>query len=622
MSGTGKGGATSTIFFLTLQVVFLACVTAFSLHLNFKEDGATALRLYLNIIWGLCFLTIVAVSARQFSNLERASWAREACDLTLIIGLIFFAGFIRFNGLEKFGSWFDEDNQIQLLLREKGPLTSALFSFQSPLDYIFNYMSLKTFGADMFTARIWSATLGTLTVPLTFILVRSGARRWIAILIALACAFHPWLLAYSRESRPYIGSVFAFALMLQWMWWAWHNNENKHARYGFSVGMVILFYYSAILPMILLGFLALVLIFFWRQKRDFVLHFWCSYIIAALLWLPYYLTMAGDHRVGDSNYSVWDLSSGFSTYIQCLWGVMSSSALGLVLVAAALMIRKLPTLARPLLWLALFFPLGMLFFSSPGVHEYFAERFVLLYGFLLLVTIGYALGALDGSWTWWQRALVMSALVGMVIHFARTPSVKIEDRAWYDAYEFFEKEQEAGGLAVVFSPTPLNQYGVAGFLGRDLFLKQNPKVEMPTHGYTKLNQTGTLIKELSKRPNLKYLYLFSYQLTLVEMWETLPDEVLINARRERLARGGVLIRINTQENSLGRLEEFFKGVRAHHNSKEIDMRYEEILLGLALLRKDCITARQHTSVLSLEIRRYQALRTQQFLQKLYNFTCR
>lgn len=606
--------------FLFLQCLLLGVVVVYFFFMHPARDGDVYLQVYLKALGLLCFSAMLIATIYCMRSAPEMSFKKEWKDLLMMLVLGIIAGWVRFAGLESYDSWFDEDNQIQLLLRDLGPLTASIRSFQSPLDYIFNYMLFQKVGVDMFTARAWSATMGTLVVPFAYMLARSGIRIWIAALVGLLCAFHPWLLAYSRECRPYIGSVLVFAFTLQWMWWAWDGEKQKYSWLGFATSMTVLFYYLAILPMIMFGILGLVLLFSWKQKREFVQRYWISFILAAGAWLPHYLMMAGYHQVGDKTVSILQIYP--YRYMECILSALSGSAVGLLLVAWAALRKKINSVARPLMVLALVYPLGMLFFSSPGVHRYFVERFVLLYAFLVLLVIGYALEEVEAAKrAWWLRGIFFIGVIVLAGHFVVAPSVKLEEKGWKEAYKIFDQEPEAGGVAAVFSPTPMNQFGNSGFLGQGVFFHPNEKISMSMHGSTHLNQAGTLIKALHKNNSPPYVYLFSFRPQLTKIWQTLPLTESISIKRYTLSQGNVLLRIDTRGDSLLKLQSFFQSARNHHGDPQIDGRYQEVLLGLALLRKQCDEARKYEKLFSIPMYVRADLRTRDHLKKMFSEEC-
>lgn len=605
---------------LIAQNVLLGAVLVASLGFSVPQGMNSLVEMYLNILWSVSFVIMLAASVYRWRQLSILSWEKDRADVFAMLFVVLTAAIVRLKGLGDFGVWFDEDDQIQFLLLNKHPVVVALKAFQSPLDYILNSIFLKIGGADLFVARFWSASMGAFAALMVYILVRTQARVWVALAAAFMAVFHPWLLAYSRECRPYIGSVFLFGLTLQWLWWCWENQRQRHVWLGAAVSMVVLFFYSAILPVIMLGIFGLILLRSWHEKRGFVQGYWVIFILALLLWLPYYLLMASHHQVGDAMIAVWSLE--VSNYFARVWSALSVSAAGLVLVAAVLIKKGGTPFPRLLMGLALAYPLGMMMFSSPGVHIYFAERFLLLYSFLVLVVIGLAAeNVISYSKSRWIHAGVAVGFVSSIVYFWQMPSVKLENRAWNEAYSIFEQEKDVGGIAVVFSPAPLNHHGVTWFLGEGLIFNKQSKIALSTNRDERLGQTGMLIKTLSENQSAAYLYLFSYRAQHVKMWNTLPIESLYGVQRHALSNGSTLLRVDMRDEGLSRLQTLFETIRRHHNNEEIDIRYKEVLLGVALLRQDCMEAKKYGDVLKQQMRLVQDVANQRLLQELQSQKC-
>lgn len=585
-----------------LQCLFLG-IAVFVLQFYIPLGQAPAwLFWYVTVLLTGCLALLAFASVRQLSVAPRISLRAEWPDLLVALMLTILAGALRFYGLSDYGLWLDEDHQIVWLLRAE-PLHGALETYQAPLDYVFSYITLQMFDANLFAARVWSATLGTLTVPLLYFLVRNSAKLWIAALVALMAVFHPWLLAYSRECRPYIGSVFALGLAVQWMWWAWEGKRQGHALFGLASSMIVLFFYSAILPIILLGLLGVVLLFFKGENRAFVRGYWLSFIVATLSWVPYYLAMLNVHSVGNPRVPIWDLTVGLKRYLFCMGSVLDVSAFGFVLVGLVLLARISTSrpFVRPLFWLVLVYPFGMLMFSSPGVHAYFAERFVLLYSFLVLIAIGYAAEAMDGQVKHKGfRVFFVGAMALAVLLFSLRESRKIEETYWHEAQKIFLNDSEPGGLAMVFSLRPVTDYTVSGFIGRELLNPHNAKVKIPSNWESSMSSAHVLILELSKNPNPKYLYILSNNKETTSTWNLMPSGAMPGVRTYILDEESLMFRLSINRNAILEIQEFFQMLRAHQINREFDISYQQLLMGLALLREDCTEARRYETVLAQE----------------------
>lgn len=576
---------------------------------------------YLVSLFSVCVIGIFFVSFMQNQISPYKPWRKERADIGVFSVLLFLAAYIRFRGLETFDIWLDEDQQIVGLMAIKDPQRSALNAFQSPLDYILNYPIVQYGGADLFLARIWSATMGTLTVSLAYILARGHARVWIAALVGLLCVFHPWLLAYSRECRPYIGSVFVFAVTLQWLWWAWDSEHQRHARYGFIIGMIVLFYYSAILPIIMLGILGLVLIGYRRQKPKFVQWYWTGFIIAAALWAPFYLAMAGQHNVGNPNVAIWDLFAGIRSYGSSVKGVLGWSAPGLALIALVLKNKSFGSFVFPLMVLALVYPLGMFFFSSPGLHAYFAERFVLLYGFLVLIAIGFALEEFEklNYARWWKWGAASAGGIGVIL-FAQTNSMKIQESAWRKVHEILNAESEAGGLAAIFTPLPDGTYTTSGFVGAEIYFRAEEKMKVISNWTVYAGQVITLINALKEVPNPKYIYLFSNHDDKGPR-RAFPAEGVAGLKRFSVTDTKELLRLETKDAPMSQLRNFFRHLQRHNTEEEINFRYVEMLLGLALAQNDCAEAGARNEQLANDERFLKYSSDREYLIKMLYEVC-
>lgn len=145
-----------------------------------------------------------------------------AAILTL---LLLVAALPRFYDLNALGFYGDEETSAfaaRSLAEGKGmAMPSGMPYLRSMPQTLANALSAKAFGLDKeFAYRLPATIIGTLTVPLLFLVSRSFVGASTALLAALLLAFSEWHIITSREARMYAPFLFfyiatAFAL-LQW----------------------------------------------------------------------------------------------------------------------------------------------------------------------------------------------------------------------------------------------------------------------------------------------------------------------------------------------------------------------------------------------------------------------
>jgi uncharacterized membrane protein len=128
---------------------------------------------------------------------------RAVLVLLLLISLVAFA--LRVLGLERQSLWRDE---VDVLLFATRPIEQLLATFgksgeNGPLYFLAMRPWLAVAGHTEFALRFPASALGTLTVPLSFVLAVRLAGRQAALVTALLAATAPYLLWYGQDAKMY-----------------------------------------------------------------------------------------------------------------------------------------------------------------------------------------------------------------------------------------------------------------------------------------------------------------------------------------------------------------------------------------------------------------------------------
>src|SRR3989344_8659339 len=159
--------------------------------------------------------------------------------LILFVVIVIIGAMIRFIKLSDFppALYVDEAlvgyNAFSLLydLRDEAgdflPLAfRAWGTYTAPLQYYLAMVGTFFFGLNEFGTRFHSAFLGSLTVPLTFFIVRKLTRQIsIAFLAAFFLAFSPWHIHQSRMAVETTASLFFLSLGI-YFFLVWREKEK------------------------------------------------------------------------------------------------------------------------------------------------------------------------------------------------------------------------------------------------------------------------------------------------------------------------------------------------------------------------------------------------------------
>lgn len=204
--------------------------------------------------------------------------------LLTIIGVAFL---LRISNLAGQNLWRDEVDTIIFANWPPGQLIASLLEkgHNGPLFFILMRPWLAFTNHSEFALRYPAALLGTLVIPLGFVLARQmiGCRR-VAVIFSLLLATSPYLIWYSQEAKMYAALIVLVGLSF----WAYHRallGSSPQGRWwGLFVVATSLSFYLHILAPLMLPVYLVIAGFYQRQLRAR----WPAWLISlACLTLPY-----------------------------------------------------------------------------------------------------------------------------------------------------------------------------------------------------------------------------------------------------------------------------------------------------------------------------------------------
>lgn len=147
-----------------------------------------------------------------------ASRARAFTPLWGLAVLTLLAAVLRFATLDVQSVWLDESATITLVHRGFGGMFSHLSSSESapPLYYVLVWAWTKVFGGGVLGFRSFSATIGTLTIPILYAVGREVSAR-VGLWLAALATVSPIMYYYSQEARCYaLLILFSAAAIVYW----------------------------------------------------------------------------------------------------------------------------------------------------------------------------------------------------------------------------------------------------------------------------------------------------------------------------------------------------------------------------------------------------------------------
>jgi len=167
------------------------------------------------------------------------------------------------------------------------------------LYHVLNAVMLGLFGANWAGIRLLSVFLGTLTVPLTWLLGRKLFNGTVGLLAAAGLAFSFWSLMYSRIGLRHILMPLLTLLTFYFFWRALKRRSTNHrppiTDYGLAALFMGLGFYTYFasrgVPLILLAFTVYLALVDWPLFRRKWRGIGLMFGVTAVLALPLFLTL-------------------------------------------------------------------------------------------------------------------------------------------------------------------------------------------------------------------------------------------------------------------------------------------------------------------------------------------
>lgn len=164
----------------------------------------------------------------------------------LALGLItLLAAFLRFYKLGEWSFWIDEIytirhakahfSSLELIIRNIPPNRNWI-----PLSVILTAGTLNALGTSEWSARLVSATIGVISVPVLYLPVRRLFSPGVALITALLLAVSPWHIYWSQNARFLTSLMLLYSLALFALFFGLERD-----RPGYILLSIVLFYLAA-----------------------------------------------------------------------------------------------------------------------------------------------------------------------------------------------------------------------------------------------------------------------------------------------------------------------------------------------------------------------------------------
>jgi len=340
----------------------------------------------------------------------------------LLVVLLAFG--LRLYAIDRQDIWGDEAFSIWLSSQPLGQVVAGGADTHPPLYPFALYVWLHLAGSTPLAVRALSALIGTLTVPVVFVLGRRAFGRPVGLLAALLAAVSPVLVYYAQETRMY-GLVTLLAAAP--VYWAARILEGERPRgawlaYFLATLAAAYTHYYAFFVVLAENLVAILILL--RHRRRPTLARWLAVQAGlALAYVPWIALQTGFlSGKASTRFEEWDLSTagriagetlaafggGLAVPAAVAWAIGILYLLALVAGLPALLRQR-----RPAPWLIvayLVLPLVLAWVVNPIMPFFYAR-------YLLLIAPAFYLLAAWGALAWghlWRPLAIASALLLVV----------------------------------------------------------------------------------------------------------------------------------------------------------------------------------------------------------------
>lgn len=209
------------IYSVYISIIDSKLISGFQLPVNisygFKKSIVNLSERSCGVDKKICFflisvITLMALALRIFELGDASLWYDEILTSRAARSFLLGEGFTEPGGTTYMRSW----------------LTTTL-----PIS-----VSFAIFGVNEFAARLPSVFVGTLLIPIGYLIGKQVVNRHLGLLFSTLLAFDPWLLTWSQEARMYIHVTLLYTISI-YIFYRWYSNDMKIVNFRIIPFLII-----------------------------------------------------------------------------------------------------------------------------------------------------------------------------------------------------------------------------------------------------------------------------------------------------------------------------------------------------------------------------------------------
>lgn len=383
----------------------------------------------------------------------------------LLAGITLLAAALRFFKLGEWSFWIDEIFTIGHAQQHYGSLELILENIPParnwvPVSVILTAQSLNLFGVSEWSARLASAIIGTISIPILYFPIKKIFDNQVALIALLLLAVSPWHLFWSQNARFYANLLLFYTLALTAFYYGAERNQLRYFVLFFA--LLYLAFSERLFAFFIVPVMAGYLIALWILKYERppglnprnILLLGSPIIIGGLVELYTWIFKGESRFFGDFGwFFLYQNEDPLRLLISIIFNV-SLPIFSMALIGGFyLLLRK--NRAGLFLLISALLPVATLVFLNPFMFTKDRYVFMTLPGWLILTAI--AIKELVAQARGTSKLLALGVLVVFLAHSAGTNLLyyhvnKGNRLDWRAAFEFVKERSQAQDVVVAWWP--------------------------------------------------------------------------------------------------------------------------------------------------------------------------
>jgi uncharacterized membrane protein len=390
---------------------------------------------------------------------------RDWFNYVLLFLITIVAAVFRFYKLGQWSFWIDEIYTVNHALNHFGNLKLLLENTPParnwvPVSVILTAQALNIWGINEWTARLASAVIGTLSIPILYFPARKILSHRVTLISLLLLAVSPWHIFWSQNARFYTSLMLFYTLALFAFYFGIEKDEPKYLIFFF-----VLVYFAVserlsalfIFPVVVIYLAALWVLKFEKPKG---MNFRNILIITSPILIGSTIELYNRLVKGESRFFAdftWFFQNQIDDPFRLLVFIGNNLGIPLMIMALFSALFLLSRRSRPglLIFMSAIVPLLILVIANLFIFTKDRYVFITLFSWIILVVVGIdeIASGLKGNFRWLAVGLFFvffaHSVNDMLLYYQANYGNRLQ---WKSAFSMVKEQANGEDTVVAFWP--------------------------------------------------------------------------------------------------------------------------------------------------------------------------